>query len=288
MRNKPAVFVLTVFILLVGACGAGAEKVAFDAYEQEVNGILERETELGRLYDEEDRNKVAYRREDSFRQLVREKMIPFYEEMAKTVKSVTPDGEELAGIHDMLVRYVALRQELLGLDTREAEVSDLEKPALKRLNKAVKEREKKTHDFNNAPPSSPELMEKLTILFGTEQQAALSVVQSLQGVRGGQISPEVFLKYLDEKVDPFYDRLLEELARIKVSPMEQSVMLKAKAYVGSTMAFFLAARAVAKIRPVMDEQLAPLRERRVELLTLADSLIAEYRKAAGAYHDSLR
>ena len=66
------------------------------------------------------------------------------------------------------------------------------------------------------------------------------------------------------------------------------MMLKAKAYVGSTMALFLAARAVAKVRPVMMEELTPLRERRDELLTQAGKLIVEYREAAGAYRDSLR
>jgi hypothetical protein len=288
MRNKAALFVPLLVAVLAVSCGAGAEKQAFDEYELQVSDVLEKEAEIRQLYEEEYENMTAYGRQESFDRLVRQKMIPFYAEMEETVNAVSPEGEELKKVHVKLIEYVTLRRELFTLDTKASELSELEKPALERLNLAVEERDNNTREFNDALMSSPELMQRLAQMFSTEQQAAMTVVQSLQRVRGGETSTEDFLKFMDEKVDPFYENVVKQLAEMKVSMEEQAAMLKAKAYVGSTMAFFLAAREVAKVRPDMLDELKPLRARYEFLLKRTVELIDEYRKDARAYRDSLR
>ena len=288
MRNKAAIAMLALVAVLAVSCGSGEEKQAFDQYEAQVSDILEREAEIRRLYEEEYENLAAYGRQESFDRLVRQKMIPFYAKMEKTIAAVSPQGEDLVRVHDKLIEYVSLRRELFTLDTRASELSKMEKPALERLNTSMEERDKNTREFNDALMSSPELMQRLVQVFSTEQQAALSVVQRLQGVRSGQFPTEDFLKFLDEKVDPFYEKLVKHLAEMEVSPEEQAVMLKAKAYVGSTLSFFLAAREVASIRPAMLDELQPLRDKYEYLQKRTVELIDEYRADAGAYRVSLQ
>ncbi len=285
MRNKAILFVLAA---LMASCGAGAKKTAFDRYESRVSGVLEEEAALRKQYEEAYADMAAYGREDRFDHLVREKMIPFYAKMEKTVQAVHPEGEELEKIHALLVDYVARCREMFELDTRAAELSRLEKPALDRLNKAMSERDKATRAFNDALLSQPALMQKLSGLFTTEQQAALSVVQRLQAVRAGSLPSGEFLKYLDDRIDPFYEGLVKQLATLKVTTREQPVMLKAKAYVGSTMAFFRAAREIATARPKMLEELKPLRKRYAELQQETTDLMKEYREKARAYRDGIR
>ncbi len=288
MRNKALPFALAVMTVFAASCDSGAEKAAFDKYEAAVSDVLEEEAELRKRYEEEFANMQAYNSQDAFDLLVRQKMIPFYEEMKKTVGAVSPEGDELKRIHGLLIRYAGLCSEMVKLDTKSVTISEMEKPALDRLNRAMSEREKATRGFNDALSSLPELMQKLAAMFTTEQQAALTVVQSLQLVRKGEVSPADFLKYLDDQIDPFYEKLVTALAELQVSPAEQAAMLKAKAYVGTTMALFIAAREIASVRPKMLEELAPLRERLAELQVETTGLLDDYRKEARAYRDSLR
>jgi hypothetical protein len=285
MRNKATLLAL---VLAFAACGSGAEKAAFDRYERSVSDFLTEEAGLRALYDEEYQNMATYGRQESFDRLVRQKMIPFYHEMAAGIAKVEPEGERLKQIHAKLIEYVGLREELFELDTQAAKLSDLEQPALDRLNKAMTERDKHTRAFSESLLAKPKMNQKLAGLFGPEQQAALSVVQNLSAVRNGEVPAADLLKYMDEQIDPFYSELVRKLSDLSGEGMDEEVLRVAKAYVGSTMALFISVREVAELRPKMLEELVPLRERYQNLLTVTGERFEEYREAAKSYRDSLR
>lgn len=288
MRNKALLFAMTLMAALPVSCDSGEKKAAFDQYEAAVSGTLEEEAELRNRYEEEFANMQAYQTQDAFDQLVRQEMIPFYAEMKKKVEAVSPEDMELRKIHSLLIQYATLASEMVELDTKTSAVADMEAPALERLNKAMNEREKATREFNEAVSALPTLMEKLREMFVAEQRLAVSVIQSLAMVREGEASAAAFLDGMDNQVDPFYEKVVQKLAEMKVSADEQVAMLKVKAYVGSTMACFIAAREVAAVRPRMLEELKPLRERLLELQEETTRLLNEYREKARAYRDSLR
>lgn len=277
--RRPVLF--TILLTLFVACGGGAEKDAFQRYERSVAGLLEQEAELRARYDEELDNATAYGDDAGFREIVAERVVPFYAEMKKKVMELVPESEALRAIHANLIEYAAVRSAFFETGKQTEAIAAAEGALLEKLSLATRARETRTIAFNKAVEAAPAMLAKITPFFGDEGAAINALFTNLEAMRGGRVRSAEFVRFIDEKLLPFYAQIDQGLAGLGDSNSGAEVVRTGKAYVASTREIIAVARDLALA-------LGPIQERFLGLADRATDLLDTYRSSAKAYRDSLR
>ena len=289
MPNKAA---LLLPLLLLAACGESESKAAFERYESAVDPLLEKEEKLRARFEDKVQDMIYPGKQKEVDDLIRDALVPFYREMAKSVAAVTPEGDALESIHADLVRYVELRNELfrvyVDLDSKAKETKRKEDPANEKVDQARGALGAKVQAILKDFEELPGVKEKVLPVFLESDQVTNQIVGGVERLRQGALAAAVLLEYIDQRAVPFLDELEKKIDALDLPGKAEGFRKNMKAYAAALRDLVGAARELALVRQTQEGELEPLEQRFSELQEDVGTALAEYLEGAKEYRASLK
>lgn len=292
MRNKGPLLLLALLLpVFAGACEGDERKEAFASYEQKVDPLLEKEARLRARFEDEANDAFAYRGGGGeLADLVKNRLVPFYGEMAKGVAAIEPEGTELARIHSLLARYVDLRRQFftgyLAMGRQAEATSKAIRPYALEVDAARSGVANTAQKLQSLLPKAPaDLQQRLAALLQPEQNYQRQIWTMEQAVEQGLLSGADFRRVVEEKVRPRYDELAKTFDGMEVGAEGEALLQAAKSWVSAMQKALDASLKLADAAPASDANASP--ERLQSLQQEAAETLAAFKDEAKKYRNSL-